>query len=135
MAIKRQGKKQIDLPEVTTAQRSTEKGRLQFNTDTGLAEYYDGNQWKSIDSPPVVTSISPTTALASGVTITVTGSSFTTVGTTQVKLIGESGTELTGTSVNVTSSTSLTFVTPAGITVAEETWDVKVINPSGHLHL
>ena len=131
MAIKRQGKKQVDLPDVTTEHRSTEKGRIQFNTDTGLAEYYDGNQWKSIDSPPVVSSISPTTATASGVTITVTGSSFTTVGTTQVKLIGESGTELSGTSVNVTSSTSLTFVTPSGITVAEETWDVKVINPSG----
>ena len=131
MAIKKQGKKQIDLPEVTTAQRSNERGRIQFNVTTGLAEYYDGTQWKSIDSPPTVLSISPTTATASGVTITVTGTNFTTSGTTQVKLIGESGTELTGTSVNVTSVTSLTFVTPANITVAEETWDVKVINPSG----
>ena len=130
MAIKKQGGKQINLPEVTTAQRSAEKGRIQFNTTTGLAEYYDGTQWKSIDSPPTVSSISPTTALASGVTITVTGTGFSTLGTTEVKLIGTAGTELTGTSVNVTSGTSLTFVTPSGITVAEEGWDVKVINPS-----
>ena len=82
MAIKRQGSKQIDLPEVTTAQRSTERGRIQFNTTLGLAEYYDGSSWKAIDSPPTVSSCSPTTPNGSGVTVTVTGESFATAGTT-----------------------------------------------------
>ena len=46
MAIKKQGGKQIDLPDVTTAQRSTEKGRIQFNTTLNVAEYYNGTEWK-----------------------------------------------------------------------------------------
>jgi hypothetical protein len=114
----------------TTAQRGSTTGQLRFNTTTGLAEYYTGTAFKSIDSPPTVTSINPTTASASGVTITVTGTGFSTTGTTQVKIIGTSGTELAGTSVSVTNETTLTFVTPS-LTVAEEDWDIKVINPSG----
>ena len=114
----------------TTAQRGSTQGQLRFNTTTGLAEYYTGTAFKSIDSPPTVTSINPTTASASGVTITVTGTGFSTVGTTQVKIIGTSGTELTGTSVSVSNDTTLTFVTPS-LTVAEEDWDIKIINPSG----
>ena len=39
----------------TTAQRSIEEaGKMRFNTTTSLLEYYDGNAWKSIDSPPTV---------------------------------------------------------------------------------
>ena len=91
MAIKKQGSKQINLPEVTTAQRSTEKGRIQFNTTLGLAEYYDGTGWKVIDAPPTVSSASPATPNGSGVTVTVTGEGFNTTGTTLVNFIDEAG--------------------------------------------
>ena len=130
MAIKRQGSKQIDLPEVTTAQRSTERGRIQFNTTLGLAEYYDGSSWKAIDSPPTVSSCSPTTPNGSGVTVTVTGESFATAGTTLVSFIDEAGNSLSGTSVNVTSGTSLTVVTPS-LVGTNAPYDIKVENPSG----
>ena len=35
----------------TTAQRGSTQGQFRFNTTTGLAEYYDGSNFKSIDSP------------------------------------------------------------------------------------
>jgi hypothetical protein len=31
------------------------QGQLRFNTDTNLAEYYDGTDWKPIDAPPTIT--------------------------------------------------------------------------------
>ena len=48
----------IDLPEGATSTRVNEQGRLRFNTETGLAEYYNGTIWKSIDAPPAVSSCS-----------------------------------------------------------------------------
>jgi hypothetical protein len=36
----------------TSAQRGSTAGQLRFNSDTGLAEYYDGSQFKAIDVPP-----------------------------------------------------------------------------------
>lgn len=114
----------------TTAQRGSTTGQIRFNSSLGIAEYYDGTGFVGIDKAPVVTSISPTTSLASGTTITVTGEDFSTVGTTIVKLIGNDGTEYSVTNVNVSSSTSLTFDTPS-LTVANEPYDVRVIKPSG----
>ena len=43
----------------TTAQRGSTAGQIRFNTTTGLAEYYDGTNFKSIDSPPTITAVSP----------------------------------------------------------------------------
>ena len=37
----------------TTAQRGSTTGQIRFNSTTGLAEYYTGTAFKSIDSPPV----------------------------------------------------------------------------------
>jgi hypothetical protein len=39
----------------TTAQRGSTTGQLRFNTTTGLAEYYTGTEFKTIDTPPTVT--------------------------------------------------------------------------------
>jgi len=47
----------IKLPTGTEAQRVDEAGQIRFNSDTNLAEYYDGTDWKSIDAPPVISSI------------------------------------------------------------------------------
>ena len=54
------GIKGIDLPEGAASTRVNEQGRLRFNSETGLAEYYNGTIWKSIDAPPDVSSASPT---------------------------------------------------------------------------
>ena len=64
----------------TTAQRSIEEaGKMRFNTTTSLLEYYDGTQWKSIDSPPVVSSIDVTdvdSTAGGNQTFVITGSNF-----------------------------------------------------------
>ena len=67
----------------STAQRTIEEaGKMRFNTTTSLLEYYDGNNWKSIDSPPSVSSVSPSNLLSGdgtgNHTIVVTGSGFST---------------------------------------------------------
>jgi hypothetical protein len=97
----------IDLPEGTTAQRVNASGNLRYNTETGLAEYY-GENWKPIDSPPVLTSISPTSWDSTGaaVTITLTGSNFSSSVT--IKFIGNDGTEYTAGSVNRVSASTVT---------------------------
>jgi hypothetical protein len=64
----------------TTAQRGSTTGQLRFNTDTGLAEYFDGSGFKAIDVPPEINSISPSSIdesdLGSSQTIVITGSSL-----------------------------------------------------------
>ncbi len=114
----------------TTAQRGSTTGQIRFNSTLGIAEVYNGSEFIGIDKTPELNSISPSTSLASGTTITVTGANFSTSGTTLIKLIGADGSELSGTNVNVSSSTSLTFQTPS-LTVANEPYDVKIIKPSG----
>ena len=50
------------ITQGTTGERvasgSGDKGKLRFNTTTNLMEYYDGTDWKAIDAPPVITSVS-----------------------------------------------------------------------------
>ena len=89
----------------TSAQRGSTQGQFRFNTTTGLAEYYTGTDFKSIDSPPTITNISPTALdTAGGQTITVTGTNFATSGTVSVSVGGT-----VASSVSVVSATSLTF--------------------------
>src|SRR5210317_1989015 len=45
----------IKVPSGTEAQRVNEAGTFRFNTDTNLAEYYDGTDWKPIDALPTIT--------------------------------------------------------------------------------
>jgi len=114
----------------TSAQRGSTAGQIRFNTELGLAEYYDGSQFKSIDAPPTVSSISPTTALSANESITITGSNFGSGAT--VKFIGADGTEYPSPSVTVNSNTQITATTPStALTVANEPYDVKVANISG----
>jgi len=121
----------VDLPNGTTAQRPTAaSGMLRFNSTLNLAEYYDGTQWKAIDSPPTVTSISPETFTASGTTITITGQNFQSG--INVKLIDTDGTELTPDSVTLVSASSITFdTTQAMVDNENDKFDVKVTNTSG----
>jgi hypothetical protein len=122
------------LPSGTTAQRplSPNAGYIRFNTTIGLAEYYDGEIWKAIDSPPVLTNISPTSYnsddSAGSVTFTVSGANFQ-VGVV-ITLIGASGAVYSVTTTRV-SSTTLTFdLTQGMLDAADDDYAVKITNPS-----
>ena len=121
----------------TTAQRSIEEaGKLRFNTSTNLLEYYDGTQWKAIDAPPTVSSVSPSNLLSGdgtgNHTIVVTGSGFSSSVT--ATLITDGGTVITPDTTTRDSSTQVTLVVAkntANLTNANEPFDVKIENSSG----
>ena len=107
----------------TSAQRGSTQGQFRFNTTTGLAEYYTGTDFKSIDSPPTITNISPTSLDTAGwQTITVTGTNFATSGTVSVSVGGT-----VASSVSIVSATSLTFTSPAK---SAGDYELKITNPS-----
>ena len=117
----------------TTAQRGSTTGQIRFNTTTNLAEYYDGSDFKSIDSPPTISSISPTSIgesqLGSSQTITITGGNFS--NTVTAKIIGNDGTEYTPVSTTRNSISQVTITTPTNLTNANENYNVKITNISG----
>ena len=121
----------FDLPNGTTAQRPTAAaGMIRYNSTVNLAEYYDGSTWKSIDAPPVVSSISPTTETDPNANIVIAGSNFQSGAT--VKFVGDDGTEYSSPSVTFDSVSQLTATTPStALSVANEPYDVVVTNPSG----
>jgi hypothetical protein len=116
----------------TTAQRGSTAGQIRFNTTTGLAEYYDGTIFKSIDSPPTVTAVSPLEVVSDAggnITFTITGSNFQSGAV--VKFIGNDATEITASTTTVTNSTTISAVIVRSSFVgAKEPYDVKVINSS-----
>jgi hypothetical protein len=118
----------------TTGERDTSfgGGTIRFNTTTSLMEYYDGSQFKPIDAPPTIASISPATFASDGSTIhtiTVSGANFG-AGLT-AKFIGEDGTNYTPGTVTRISNSSLTMTTLTTMTVANEPYDIQVQNVSG----
>ena len=117
----------------TTAQRGSTAGQLRFNSTTGLAEYYTGTAFKSIDAPPTVSSIDVTEvdSNASGnQTIVITGSGFASGAT--VTYVGASGTNFNASTIAVNSNTQITAVAPkSSFLNAQEPYGVKVINTSG----
>ena len=123
----------IKLPVGTTAQRVNTTGTIRYNSTLELPEYYNGSAWISIDSPPLVTSVSPTevaSAAGGNITFTINGERFN-VGAT-VKLISNTGVELTPSPVTRVSVSQLTAVIARNSFVnAQEPYDVKVINASG----
>ena len=125
------GTEAAKMPVGTTAQRTSAKsGDIRFNSTTSLMEYYDGTIWKSIDSPPSITSISPTTEADANQDIVITGTNFSSGAL--VTFIGNDGTEYASPSVTVDSPTQITATTPATpLSVANEPYDIKVTNQSG----
>ena len=117
----------------TTAQRGSTAGQIRFNSTTGLAEYYTGTAFKSIDAPPTVSSVGNTnieeTSITSGFDLTISGSGFNSGAT--VKFIGNDETEYNSPTVTVNSETSITARVPTTVTNANEPYDVKVTNLSG----
>ena len=123
----------MQLPAGTTAQRPTvSNGMIRYNTTLNLAEYYDGTGWKSIDSPPVISSISPSSIAGSDsdVDITITGSFFASGAT--VKAIGQDLSEIAAASVTFNSATEIVAnFDGTSFADAQEDYDIEVTNPSG----
>jgi len=116
-----------------TAQRGNTQGQFRFNTTTSLAEYYDGQGFKSIDSPPSVSSVNnnniTTTQIDADFDLVITGTDFS-IGAT-VKFIGNDGTQYSSPTVTRDSATQITARIPTTVTNANEPFDVKVTNSSG----
>ena len=120
------------MPVGTTAQRaSAQGGDIRFNSTLNLMEYYTGSAWKVVDSPPTVSSVSPTNFDAVNDTITVTGTSF--AAGSSVTCVGTNNALFPCTTTFV-SGTSLTFV-PSGALVANaganDKYSIRVTTASG----
>ena len=117
----------------TTAQRGSTAGQFRFNSTTGLAEYYTGTSFKTIDSPPTISSIDVTevdSQAGGNQTFVITGSNFQSGAT--VTFVGNSGTNIIASSVTVDSETQITAVaSKSSFLNAQEPYGVKVENTSG----
>ena len=94
-----------------TAQRDNTTGMLRFNSTIQLPEYYNGTTYVAIDSPPTISSVSPTEVASDAggnETFTINGSRFTSGAI--VKFVSNTGTEITASTVTVVSPTQLTAV-------------------------
>jgi len=119
------------MPVGTTAERANaQSGDIRFNSTISLMEYYDGTQWKSIDAPPVVSSVSPDNFDTAGDTITISGSNLQS-GLT-VKIVAADGSEFSASSVTFTNSTTASFdITQDMVDDDNDPYDIQVTNPSG----
>ena len=137
------GTDSISISSGTTAQRVNGAAKIRFNTTLNLMEYYDGSNWKSIDSPPTVTGFTVNdiggSAVTSGTidneasgssTIEVLGSLFDTTGAV-VTLEGTAET-ITPTSTTRNSTTKITIVvTNSSFDASNAPYTIKVLNASG----
>ena len=123
----------IKLPVGNTGARVNTTGMLRFNNQLALPEYYNGTEYVVIDSPPTISSVSPTEVASDAggnETFTINGSRFASGAI--VKFVSNNGTEITASTVTVVSSTQLTAVIAKSSFVnAQEPYDVKVIKSSG----
>ena len=112
----------------TTAQRGSTAGQLRFNSETGLAEYYTGTAFKTIDAPPTISSIDVTEVdsnAGGNQTIVITGGNFASGAT--VTFVGSSGTDFNASTVTVDSVSQITAVAPkSSFLNAQEPYSVKV---------
>ena len=131
--ISDQGTEGTKVATGTTAQRGTTQGQLRFNSTTGLAEYYDGSSFKSIDSPPTVSSVNANNFESSALptNIVISGSNFASAVT--VTFIGNDGTQISAGTTTRDSVTQITAQIPNTVTSANEPFDVKVTNSSSNL--
>lgn len=127
------GTEAAKMPSGTTAQRSSAAaGDIRFNTTLNLMEYYDGTNWKSIDSPPVISSVSGTINENTNSTITVNGSNFQSGATVYIVGAAVSNTDraLTTTVVSASQVTAATAAASVNY-VGGASFDVKIVNASG----
>jgi hypothetical protein len=123
----------IIVPNGTSAQRAgSDTGKLRYNTDTGLAEFYTAVGWQAVDAPPVVSSISGVINTDTNSNLTVNGSNFKSTSTVAIEGAGVGGIsrQLVTTFVNSTQLTAATNAASVNY-VGNASFDVKVSNPSG----
>ena len=117
----------------TTAQRGSTQGQIRFNSTTGLAEYYTGSSFKSIDVAPTISSLDVTevdSQAGGNQTIVITGTNFSSGAT--VSFTGANGTNFNASTVTVNSETQITAVAPkSSFLNAQEPYGVKISNVSG----
>ena len=117
----------------TTAQRGSTAGQIRFNSTTGLAEYYTGTSFKSIDSPPTVSSVDVTevdSQAGGNQTFVINGDNFQSGAT--VTFIGSAGTNFNASTVTVNSISQITAVAPkSSFLNAQEPYGIKIENTSG----
>ena len=123
----------VKLPVGTTDQRVNTLGSLRFNSTQGFAEYYNGNQWVAIDTPPGVSSVNPTNFESSALpsNIVITGTNFRSA--VSVKFVDKNGLQTSAGSVTRNSVTQITAQVPNSITSANEPYKVKVTNTASGL--
>lgn len=127
------GTEAAKMPSGTTGQRANAaSGDIRFNTTLSLMEYYDGTNWKSIDSPPVISSVSGTINENTDSTLTINGSNFQSGAVVYVEGAAVSNTSraLTTTFVNASQVTAATNATAVNY-VGGASFDIKVLNASG----
>jgi hypothetical protein len=134
------GTKGIVAPKGTTGERvGSESGELRFNTTTELMEYYDGTQWKAIDAPPSISSITTNDATGSGTVLNADGSTLFTITINggnfgnglNVQFIGSTGTVYTAGNITRVSASQITCTTLSSMGTADDPYDVRVTNVSG----
>ena len=117
----------------TTAQRGSTQGQIRFNSTTGLAEYYTGTVFKSIDAPPTVSSVDVTevdSQAGGNQTLVITGTNFGTGAITT--FVGANGTDFNASTTTVNSDTQITAVAPkSSFLNAQEPYGIKILNTSG----
>ena len=105
-------------------------GQVVFNTTIGRLQQNTGNQFVTIDAPPQITNISPTSFNgAAGSQITINGSNFS-VGA-NVNFVSDSGRTINSSSVVRNSENQLVATNAEALTVIGEPYDIKVTNASG----
>tara|TARA_R110002020_G_C16284299_1_gene772012 strand:- start:45 stop:1829 length:1785 start_codon:yes stop_codon:yes gene_type:complete len=118
----------------STAERGSTQGQFRFNSSTGLAEYYDGTQFKSIDVNPTVTAVDVTEVDSGGggnQTFVITGTNFLSGAT--AAFIGSSA-NFNASSTTVDSTTQITAVAPKiSFLNAQEPYGVRVTNSESGL--
>jgi hypothetical protein len=117
----------------TTGQRGSTAGQIRFNSETNLAEYYTGTDFKLIDTPPTISSVDVTnvaTDLGGNQTFVITGTNFQTGVTLNFRDVN--GTLITPDTTTRNSSTQITVIkTRSSFSNANEPYDIIVTNISG----
>tara|TARA_B100001248_G_scaffold139751_1_gene104914 strand:+ start:3195 stop:4979 length:1785 start_codon:yes stop_codon:yes gene_type:complete len=106
-------------------------GMIIYNSTINLVQYYASNEWKSVDSPPTLTNITPSTFDATNDTITVNGTGFSAGAI--ITCIGTNGTTFACTTTFI-SATRVTFVPTSAMVSdsgANDKFSVRLTNTSG----
>jgi len=115
-----------------SAQRGSTTGQIRFNSTTNTAEYYNGSEFKAIDTPPLILSVDVTnveTDLGGNQTFVVSGSNFNSGSTLQFR--DNNGTLISTDTLTFNNSSQLTVTkTRSSFSNANEPYDIIVTNPS-----